>query len=52
MLILAITILDIIHRPLLFKTHPLGDWIMYPSSDCTYTGGLNRQGLALSIWPN
>jgi hypothetical protein len=38
-----VTILDIIHRPVLFKTRRFGDWILSPSSGGTYSDGTNAQ---------
>jgi hypothetical protein len=38
----TIVFLDVIHRPVLFKTQRFGDWILSPSSGGTYSVGPNR----------
>jgi hypothetical protein len=48
---ITITILDIIHRPVLcFKTKRFGDWILTSSSGGTYSVGPNRQTQTISIY--
>jgi hypothetical protein len=41
---IAITILDILHRPAFYlKTRRFGDWILSPSSSKNYSGGPDRK---------